>query len=235
MKLDINKNTTRLLYLFLATDVIFILLHILYLPTDFASNPYLSIEKDQGYAELFQYIKEYWIALILSFLAWKNRSYLYLSWSILFCYLLLDDAISIHERIGSKISYRLAFSPAFNLRAVDFGELIVSACVGLFFLICIATAYRFSDRLSKKNSRYLIIFLLALALFGIVVDMLHIALQSPYWEPSLALIEDAGEMIVMSFIAWFVFNISEGSSRTISLTEERQQTEDNHSVAIISK
>jgi hypothetical protein len=121
------------------------------------------------------------------------------------------------------------------LRAIDFGELIVSACVGLFFLICIATAHRFSDRSSKQDSRYLILMLFVLALFGIVVDMLHIALQSPYWEPSLALIEDAGEMIVMSFIAWFVFNISEGSSRTISLTEKRQQTEDNHSVAIISK
>jgi hypothetical protein len=221
--------------LFLATDVSFIIIHILYLVIDSISNPYFSIEEDRGYGELFQYIKEYWIAILLSFLAWKNRSFLYLGWSLLFFYLLLDDAAFIHENLGRFISHRLGFSPAFNLRAIDFGELIVSACVGLFFLICIATAHRFSDRSSKQDSRYLILMLFVLALFGIVVDMVHIALQSPYWEPSLGLIEDAGEMIVMSFIAWFVFSVSERSSPTTSFIEKRQQMLDDHSNAIISK
>ena len=235
MKLDVNNNSSRLLYLFLATDFVLISLHILYLTTDILSNPYFSIEKDRGYGELFQYIKEYWIAILLSLLAWRNRSFLYLGWSLLFFYLLLDDAVSIHENLGRFISHRLGFSPAFNLRAIDFGELIVSACVGLFFLICIATAHRFSDRSSKQDSRYLILMLFVLALFGIVVDMVHIALQSPYWEPSLGLIEDAGEMIVMSFIAWFVFSVSERPSPTTIFIEKRQQMLDAHSNVMISK
>ena len=224
MKLDANNNSTRLLYLFLATDFVFIILHILYLRTDILSNPYFSIEQDRGYPELFQYIKEYWIALLLSLLAWRKHSFLYFCWSLLFFYLLLDDAASIHEKLGRIISDGLAFSPALNLRAIDFGELIVSTLVGLFFLICIASAYRFSDRSSKKDTRYLIVFLFALALFGIVVDMLHIAIGSSYWEPSLALVEDAGEMIVMSFIAGFVFFRSEPSSQPVSLVGKQEHT-----------
>jgi hypothetical protein len=96
MKLDVNTNSNRLLYLFLATDFVLISLHILYLTTDILSNSYFSIEQDRGYGELFQYIKEYWIAILLSLLAWRNRSFLYLGWSLLFFYLLLDDAAFPH-------------------------------------------------------------------------------------------------------------------------------------------
>ena len=39
----------------------------------------------------------------------------------------MDDSLSIHEVIGSKISSLLQFQDAFELRAVDFGEVLVSA------------------------------------------------------------------------------------------------------------
>lgn len=218
VKLDVNNDSLRLFYLLLATDVVFIILHILYLFTEIISNSYFSIEQDQGYAELFQYIKEYWIALVLGLLAVQKRSPLYLGWSLLFFYLLLDDSLSIHEKLGEIISIKLAFSPALNLRAVDFGELVVSAGVGFFFLILIAIAYRFGDRMSRETSRYLIMMLFALALFGIVVDMIHIILfKSPSLEPLLALVEDGGEMLVMSVIAWFVFLLPKRLSQDVSL------------------
>ncbi len=218
MKLDVNNDSLRLFYLLLATDVVFIILHILYLFTGIISKSYFSIEQDQGYAELFQYIKEYWIALVLGLLAIQKRSPLYLGWSLLFFYLLLDDSLKIHERLGGIISNELGLSPAFKLRAQDFGEIIVSACVGFFFLIFIAIAYRFGDRMSRETSRHLIMMLFALALFGIVVDLIHIiVLQSPSLEPLLALVEDGGEMLVMSVIAWFVFLLPKRLSQDVSL------------------
>src|SRR3712207_5190827 len=121
------------------------------------------------YTTLFR-SKEYWIALLLGLFTIQKRSILYLGWSLLFFYLLLDDSLGIHERLGGIVSYRLGLSSAFNLRSIDFGEIIVSACVGLFFLLFIAIAYRSGDRFSRKTSRHLIIMLFALALFGIVVD-----------------------------------------------------------------
>lgn len=209
MKLDVSNWSIRLVTLFLATDVVLIFLHILYVYTGVISNPSFSIEEERGYAEIFQYFKEYWLALLLCFLAVRGRSLLYLSWSLLFFYLLLDDALQIHEKLGYAISYKLKFSAGFNLRTEDFGELAVSALVGLFFLIFIATAYRFSDRLSKEISRYLIMMLFTLALFGIAVDMVHAAVRSPSLHTLLGLVEDGGELVVMSVITCFVFSLPE--------------------------
>ena len=205
MKLETKDSSAKLFYLFLATDFAFIILHIIHVSTDWISSDYFSIERERGYAELFQYIKEYWIALILVILAVKWRSILCLIWSLLFFYLLLDDSLEVHEKLGELISNQLAFSPAFNLRAKDLGELLVSAGVGLFFLIAIAIAYRFGDRISREISRSLIVMLFTLALFGIVGDLLHMAFYESFLKPFLGLLEDGGEMIVISVMAWFVF------------------------------
>lgn len=211
MKLDERSLPVRLFYLFLAADMGFMILHLVYSYSGLTGNYNFSLGSDRGYSEVFQYIKEYWIALLLGSLAVRKRSFLYLSWSLLFFYLMLDDFIEIHERVGAFIGVRLAFTSVFSLRAEDLGELIVSASVGSFFLLCIAISYRFGDRASRKASRNLLIMLLALAGFGIVVDMLHIILESPLLEPLLTLVEDGGELVVMSLIATFAFWLSEHS------------------------
>jgi len=209
VKSDLSNWSARILYLFLATDLVFFGLHFIHAYSGVAGNPSFSLETDGGYAEIFQYLKEYWIALILGFLALRKHSATYLGWSLLFFYLLLDDSLQLHENLGYRLSRKLNFLPSFNLRAEDFGELLVSGFVGLFFLIFIATAYRYSDRLSREISRSLIKMFFALAVFGIVVDMMHVAINSPTLDPILILLEDGGELIVMSVIASFVFFLSE--------------------------
>lgn len=209
MKLNLRSWPTRLLYLLLATDLAFISLHLLHVYTRFAGHSSFSIEQERGYADIFQFLKEYWIVLVLGFLVLRKHSALYLGWFLLFFYILVDDTVQIHEKLGLSISKQLNFLPVFNLRAQDFGELIVSFFFGSFLLIFIATAYRFGDRLSRDVSRYLIKMLLALALCGIVIDMIHIAIKSPTLEPIMGLLEDGGEQLVMSIIAWFVFFLPE--------------------------
>lgn len=225
MKSDLSNWSTRILYLFLATDLVFIIFHLIHVYSGVAENPSFSLETDGGYAEIFQYFKEYWIALILGFLALRKHSATYLGWSLLFFYMLLDDSLQLHERLGWRLSRQLNFLPSFNLRPEDFGELIVSGFFGLFFLIFIAAAYRFSDRLSRKISRSLIKMLFALALFGIVVDMIHIVMYSPTLDPLFILLEDGGELIVMTVIAGFVFflpNRIHSASLTNSLYVESE-------------
>jgi hypothetical protein len=158
---------------------------------------------------------------LLGFLAVQKCSPLYLAWCLLFSYLLLDDSIEIHETLGLAISNKLALLPAFNLRARDFGELVVSASVGLFFLTFIAIAYRFGDRTSRKTCKHLIVMLFGLALWGIVVDMIHIAVQAPSLDPLFNMVEDGGEMVVMSLIASFVFLLPERSSESVNLLQEQ--------------
>jgi hypothetical protein len=79
VKLHLSNRSNRLLYLFLALDITFIALHIIYTYTGLISNSSFSIEQDRGYAEIFQYFKEYWSVLLLSMLALRKRSFLYLS------------------------------------------------------------------------------------------------------------------------------------------------------------
>ncbi len=50
---------------------------------------------------------------------------------------------------------------------------------------------------------------LALVLFGVVVDMLGIMVKTYPWQPMLDIVEDGGEMLVMSVIFWFVFLLPE--------------------------
>ncbi|HEY9831595.1 MAG TPA: hypothetical protein V6D26_13525 [Stenomitos sp.] len=224
MKLDLKDNSIRLLYLFLATDLVFILIHLVYSYTGLISNSAFSLAQERGYAEIFQYIKEYWIALLLGVLAVKQRSVLYLGWSLLFFYLLLDDSLTIHETLGEMASIRLGFQSMFNLQAKDFGEVLVSVCVGLFFLFFLAIAYRFARRIPRETSKYLIIMLFVLAAFGIAVDVLHSLLRFSSLEPLLAMLEDAGEMVVMSVITWFVFKRSESLYPTLNPLKAQEKT-----------
>lgn len=142
-------------------------------------------------------------------MAWKNKSLLYTIWSLLFTYLLLDDFFGVHEKVGAIIANRLNLISIFNLRPVDFGEIIVSTCVGLIFFISIAITYRFSYKIDRKICKFLIILLLGLAFFGVVTDMIHVMARNKFIEEILSLIEDGGEHLVMSAIVAFVYFISE--------------------------
>ena len=50
--------------------------------------------------------------------------------------------------------------------------------------------------------------------------MAHMILESSsFFEPLLAVVEDGGEMVVMSVIAWFVFLLSERLYRNVNQLE----------------
>lgn len=212
--LDLNRWAVVLLCLLLATDLAFIILHLIYSYTSLLALDKLipanvfSLETDRGYSELFQYIKEYWIALLLGVLALRNRSLLYLSWSLLFAFLLLDDAVGLHEKIGVFTSQKFAFGSLFRLRPIDFGELLATAIAGFFFLGAIALTHRQSDRSAREVSKKLMVLLFALAFFGVAIDMLHVALKTPVTDPLLIVLEDGGELMVMSLITSFILSRS---------------------------
>ena len=56
-----------------------------------------------------------------------------LCWTLLYAYLLCDDAFQIHERGGGAIARYRNYEGAFRLTAQDFGELTVFGVFGLFF------------------------------------------------------------------------------------------------------
>ena len=211
--------SSKILTLAISADLVLILLHsIYYLPetsllrllaSEIVVHPEaLLITEDQGFAEVFQYIKEFWIALILLFGFWQRKNFLFMAWGLFFGYLLLDDSLGIHEKLGFRISEWFNFQPAFNLRALDFGEVIVSFAVCIFFLIVISWNYNRSKSKDRQYSNVLLFSLFALAIPGVVFDLVQIALvDDSFLSLVFEVLEDGGEHIVMSIILAFVYAI----------------------------
>ena len=204
MNFNIEKEATKFLILLLLADCAFILVHGVYV-MHWISNSLYSIERNSGYAEIYQYIKEFWIVVLLFITALKRSHIIYFSWSLLFMYLLLDDSLQIHEKFGHYLVNYFDFQPMFHLQAQDLGELSVSMFFGFLLFTFIGVSYFFGSHIAKKISKHLFILVMSLAFFGVFVDMLHAAI--PWGKSILGLIEDGGEMLIMSIIVWYVFDM----------------------------
>jgi hypothetical protein len=203
-----NPRTIKVIGVLLIIDIFFIVLHILH-KTYVLTNTSFAIDHDKGYAEIFQYLKEFCIVLLLAYLFFKKKEPIYVVWCLLFLYLLLDDSLKIHEQLGAKVAKMLALNPSFNLRAQDFGEMFISGFVGFAFLLGIILSFKQSSQAAKKFTYFLLFLFFALAFCGIVVDAMHsmsTTLDAARWIKGLfAILEDGGEQIVMSFIVVFIY------------------------------
>lgn len=208
--LKIKEKNFKLLILLLLTDLIFILIHMAHQLNLFGmlSKELLSLTVDGSYSEVYQYIKEYWIILLLISIGSNKKNILYFTWALLFIYFLIDDSLQVHENLGYFLIKYFTLQPGFGLRAQDYGELLVSAFFGIVIFSLIGWFYCRSDIDDKIRSRNIFFLIILLALFGVVIDMIVSMIPITFWKAIFALIEDGGEMIVMSMILGYVYNLS---------------------------
>lgn len=199
-----NKKVIVVFALLLVVDIIFLALHLLF-KLNFLENQQFSVTIDRSYSEWFQYAKEATIIVICALLAKKHRSRIYVSWMLLFTYLLLDDSLRFHEKWGEKISDTLNFGQFLNLRAQDLGELFSYASIGSVLIALLVWAY-FSTQDDDQIEffQYMMALFIGLVFFGVGVDMVHSLLRDvDNVDALVGLIEDWGEMIMMSGIVAF--------------------------------
>lgn len=221
MTIDINKNNFKFLFLLILADLLFIFFHVGHLISSSGETlaeigrSVFSLGKDLGLAESFMYVKEYWVILLLVFLAWTKKKFMYLAWALLFLYIMIDDLMQMHERVGAMLVSKFDLVPMFNLRAQDFGELAFSGFSGVVLLFLIGLSYIKSDANIRRICRHLIILLMSLVLFGVVFDMIQIMFADNHIMFHIfGIIEDGGEMIILSFFCWYVFLLSEQKTNT---------------------
>ncbi|NJN74673.1 MAG: hypothetical protein HC799_18725 [Limnothrix sp. RL_2_0] len=213
-----DYRALRLLWFLLGIDFAFILLHVAYSVTDFAplaENKYAAISTDHGYSEFFQYIKLTGLFLICFTLGYRKQIKLYLAWACLFLYMVADDSLRIHERVGRALAPKFEQSQFLFLGAKDFGQILTYLVSGLILVGIIAVChYRHPKSNAKYASTILFIFLAAFAAFSGLIDTLHsMAAQigTTYGLPldaiGLGLIEDGGEMVVISGMLWFAWRL----------------------------
>jgi len=214
---NINERSASLLILLLfSVDFMFIVVHCIHALTpllnNVINNELFSIGRDRGYAEIFQYIKWFWIIVLFIYLTISRCSLSYVAWGVTFLYLLCDDSLGIHEKIGRLISGNLGFEPPFGLYPRDIGELTVSACAGITLTPLLIWAYLRGSHAFKSMSQDLLLLILVLAFFGVAVDTVHsitrgLGLGSNA-EFILGVIEDGGEMLIASLMVWYIFLLS---------------------------
>jgi hypothetical protein len=203
--------------LLICGDLVFIAMHIGHISTPWLRGAHYGLETDGGLAEFYQYMKQFWIALCMVTVFVQRRQAPYLCWAGLFGFLLLDDAVQIHERVGYFLGQRLGLPAVFGLRPDDFGELIVAAIVGGTLLLTLAVTLWRERGPALRISRDLFLLTAALGTCGVLLDMVHVIVyfRAPALSTVLALLEDGGEMLIVSALTAYAFHIvlSGGQSR----------------------
>jgi len=212
ISLDIAK---KLLLKLFFIDLIFVVIHIsvclvYYLGyiENFGDYNFLVLTQDKSFAEIFQYFKYALFIGITIYLIIKEKSYAYISWILLFLFMLLDDSLSLHEFAGEYLAGKYNFQPKFELRAVDFGELIFMALAGLIVLFTLGMTYFKSGAVFRKRTHSILFLLGFLVLFGVGFDMLHEILgENLKVGFVIGLIEDGGEMIIVTIMVCYVYQL----------------------------
>lgn len=197
------------LVLLIAADLAFILLHVISVETSLLRGRPFSLEADNGLPEAYQYVKQFWVALCMAALFRRTRAAVYSGWALVFAFLLIDDAFQLHENVGKWLSVRFAFPAVFGLRPDDLGELLFAAMVGAVTMLLIGFGFWRGDSHARSVSRDMAILVVALAVVGVGFDIVHVI---AYFEARplaqfLLILEDGGEMIVVSLMAAYMFNV----------------------------
>ena len=199
----------RLLLLLIAADLAFIFLHVIYVETSLLRGRPFSLEADNGLPEAYQYVKQFWLALSMAALFRRTRAIVYIGWMIVFAFLLLDDAFQFHEHFGQWLGARYSVPVAFGLRPDDIGELLFAGAIGGVTLLLIGFGYWRGDPQARIVSRDMAILVVLLAGLGVGVDVLHVItyFKAPLLGHLLLIVEDGGEMLVVSIMAAYIFNV----------------------------
>jgi heme A synthase len=164
---------------------------------------------DGSFPELFGYLKTGVAALLLSLLFAQKRALTYFAWGLTLVFILLDDALELHERLGAALVESARLPTLVGVRPELYAEAVLWLAVAPALLTLIAIGYRRDrrERALRRLSRLFLGLLGALFFFGAVVDALHAA--APYVTHPTArfflarttILEDGGELVVLSFFA----------------------------------
>ena len=206
-----NRSGLWLLAALIAGDILLVLLYFYAVSNpDISSEPF-SPGRDGGYPEIFGYFK--WLAIII-LLTWTlkiRKETAYFSWVLVFTYILFDDALRLHERIGGVVSQNFTGTLPFGMGYQDLGELIVFGCAGVIVMSAVSLAYRYGSQTFRVVTHNLLFLFAAMVFFGAFVDMGHNAFtdENTNWKVMMLLgvFEDGGEMVVGSLMLWYVYLI----------------------------
>jgi hypothetical protein len=191
--------------LLFCADAVFISIHLFNIYAD-RPDPIYSLGRERGYAELFQYLKLFWLALLFAILAHHRKQMVHVGWMTLFAAILIDDSFALHERYGLRLAETLGLEPALGLRARDIGELLFLAAAGAALVAALGLTLLAADPADRQFSMRLGRLVALLAFFGVIADAAHSVALGTWADTPAGVFEDGGEMVMVSLILGFVFS-----------------------------
>jgi len=190
----------KFLLVLISVDILFVILHIL-LKMDILENSGFRINRDGGFAEIYQYNKAVLSSIVLLIVAWKEKSGLTLFWSMLCFFLFLDDWLRLHERVGGNIfgAYlETTITNTYHQGQLLYATLfaLIAGLIGIYF-------WRSSTPSARRLSVGLIASFGLLGFSAVIVDYMHAIWVPEHLDQLATIIEEAGEHLAISLILWF--------------------------------
>jgi hypothetical protein len=214
-----RTNLLLLLLLLLSTDFAFIGIHLVYSSTNWLSDPMYSLYRDRGYAELFQYVKLYWLVLLFGLLAAVRRQLIHLVWMVVFAAILIDDCFSLHEAHGFRLASAVGLEPMLGLRARDIGEFLILTAAGATLLASLTAAYLRADAAERRLSRRVASLGMGLVFVGGVLDAVHAMVRGTRAAVPVGVAEDGGELVIVSLMLSVVFRHAQPPATSRAVVE----------------
>jgi hypothetical protein len=199
-----------LLAVLLSADVLLIAVHIAKPYFDTLRPHHFSLEADRGLAEYCQYIKQAIVVLAMLWCWHRTRVRTFVIWSVFFALMLYDDSHSLHERMGEELAATWVLPGFAGLRPQDVGELLFAAAVGAFTISSLLLVNAHERGAAKAHTLNVVLLLAALAVCGVLVDAIHVIahFSGSRFSWVLAVIEDGGELIVMTLITTYACRLA---------------------------
>jgi hypothetical protein len=200
---DNSKLLVGLLFL-IGVDVGFVMtysLHEIYISLYNDNVPLLSsrwsIRADRSYPEMFGYAKTTILVALLIIACRLSGKSIYAIWAGVFTYVILDDALLVHERLGRAVA-----GPSSSTWAWDMGQLVVWVLVGMILLAIAVTGLARSSGRDRTNGVLLLLALAALGFFAVIIDLVHVIARSWFRGSNLlfTVLEEGGEQLVLTLV-----------------------------------
>lgn len=192
-----------LLWLLILIDLVLVGLHVFRLASGTEEGMAADLGADRSYGELLVYIKLAWIAVLAVLVARRRRSRLFVALALISVIVLLEDALSLHERVGALLAGTVrSIAPALadqGILALQIGELVWLGAVSLVIGIVFVVAYVRADRIDRADARTIAVFFLIVAVLAVGVDTVHSVFElGSTGDIVFTVVEEGGELLAFS-------------------------------------
>ncbi len=146
------------------------------------------------------------MVFFLSEIKYNRRDRAFDFWKYLFLYILADDIFEISEHAGRILGELFSFETLFGLAPADYGKFAFAIGGGLAVSAFLGYLLRRSSREFVSASFAIFVMLSCFAFFAVVFDVIHAVFdKDPRLGFAFGILEEGGEMIVLSFMTAYLF------------------------------